>query len=280
MTDLKAQKRSRVKANRRKRESQPREWKKHFQRLLRLTVLATSCSLVVCGGVLACRLLCDSGYFRVDQVRVENHRRVSQEEVLALSDIQMGTAIFDLDLEMIGRKIEENPWVAAVQVERVFPRGVVIRVAEREPKAVVNLGYLYYVDVTGEIFKTLEPKDSLDFPVVTGIDRQFLLQNSKAARSLLVDAVALIGELASRSHFNLRDVSEVHIDQAEGFNLYTYVGGIPVRMGYGNFAAKLDRLEKIYQDLEPRLLGLKSIDLNVNDRVVVKIDRGTATGRG
>src|SRR5690606_36572177 len=116
------------------------------------------------------------GYFHVDTLRVEGEKRVSREEILALSDIASGTSIFDLNLEMIGRKIAGDPWIATAEVERSFPREVVIRVTERRPRAVINLGYLYYVDAGGEIFKVLEAIDSLDYPVITGIERSFLLE--------------------------------------------------------------------------------------------------------
>jgi cell division protein FtsQ len=199
-------------------------------------------------------------------------QRVSREEILSLSDIQPGMSIFELDLEMIGRKIEENPWIATASVQRVFPREVSIRVTEREPRAVVNLGYLYYADDSGEIFKLLDPEDRLDYPLITGLERTDVLDNPEAARRQLQEAMVLLEELAGRKRFNLDDVSELHIDQTEGFILYTYYGGVPVRMGSGNFTGKLDRLESIYRDLEPRLSTLKHIDLNVADRVIVKLE--------
>jgi len=52
-----------------------------------------------------------------------------------------------------------------------------------------------------------------------------------------------------------------------------------VRMGKEDFYAKLGRLEAIYDDLEPRLLALKYIDLNVTDRVIVKVDVKRTAGR-
>jgi cell division protein FtsQ len=280
MRDLKSQKPAKVKGNRRKREKEQRDWKKFFRRALRISVCVGSVVLMVSGGILAARLLFDSGYFCIDSVRVENQQRVSQEEILALSDIQLGANIFDLDLEMIGRKIEENSWIASARVERVFPREVVIRVTERVPRAVISLGYLYYVDAGGEIFRLLGPEDNLDYPVVTGLDRCFLLENPAQARRLLVDAMGLISELAVRSEFNLNDVSELHIDRTDGFDLYTYVGGVPIRMGYSKFSSKLNRLESIYKELEQRLLVLKYIDLNVEDRVIVKIDTKRGYGNG
>jgi len=280
MRDLKSRKPVRVKGNRRKKGKKKRDWKKAFHRVLRLSVALGSVSLIVSGGFLALRILFDSDYFRIDRIRVENEQRVSREEILALSDIEPGQSIFELDLEMIGRKIEENPWIARASVSRVLPRQVVVRVAERVPRAVVSLGYLYYVDGSGEIFKLLGPDDRLDYPLISGLDREFLLQKPAEARQVLREAMELIDELSTRGEFNLEDVSELYCDRTNGFVLYTYVGGVPVRMGFGNFKDKLDRLERVFQELEPRLLALKHIDLNVMERVIVRLDHEAANGQG
>lgn len=283
MRDFKSQKPVKVKGNRRKRQKEPRDWSKFFQRALGIGVLLGKFALFVLllgGAVLAARQIFHSGYFGVAKVRVENLGRVSEEEVVALSDIRPGMNIFDLELEMIGRKIEENPWIATARVERVLPREVVISVRERVPKAVINLGYLYYLDAGGEIFKVLGPEDSIDYPVVTGIDRRTLLENPGDCRKLLAEAVLLLDELAGRRIFSLEDVSELNIDPTDGLTLYTFRGGIPVRMGYSSFSSKLDRLERIYPELEPRLPALKYIDLNVADRVIVKVDSRRTIGNG
>jgi cell division protein FtsQ len=270
--DLKSQKPARTKGNRRKRKKEARDWKKFFHRFLRISIFAGSVALVASATVLVGRLLSDSDFFRIDSVRVADLQRVSREEILSLSDIQPGMNIFNLDLEMIGRKIEENPWIATASVQRIFPREVSIQVTERVPRAVVSLGYLYYADESGEIFKLLDPEDRLDYPLVTGLDRNDVLDNPAAARRHLKEAMVLLEDLVDRKRFNLDDVSELHIDRTEGFIVYTYYGGVPVRMGWGSFTGKLDRLESIYRDLEPRLSTLKHIDLNVADRVIVKLE--------
>lgn len=283
MRDFKSPKPVKVKVNRRKRQAEPRDWRRLFQGVLHVGVLLGKFALVVlllCGAVLAARQIFHSGYFGVAKVRVENLGRVSEEEIVALSDIRPGMNIFDLELAMIGRKIEENPWIAIARVERVLPREVVISVREREPKAVINLGYLYYLDAGGEIFKVLGPEDSLDYPVVTGIDRRTLLENPGDCRRQLTEAMALLDELAGRRIFALDDVSELNIDPTDGLTLYTFSGGVPVRMGYNNYSSKLDRLERIYPELKPRLPALKYIDLNVADRVIVKVDSRRTIGKG
>jgi cell division protein FtsQ len=278
--DLKSPKPKKVKGNRRKREKRPRDWKKIFHVGLQISLLTGSLALLAVGCFLGMKLVSDSGYFRIDSIRVQNQSRVSESEILALSDIRKGTNIFDLDLDMIGKKIEENPWIATARVERVFPREVIIQVTERVPKAVVNLGYLYYVDGSGEIFKLLDPGDSLDFPVITGIDRNFLLEKPKEGRRLLRVAMDLLGQIGQRKVFTLKNVSELNIDPTGEITLYTLDGGVPVQMGYGDFEEKLNRLERIYPQIASRLPVLKYIDLNVMDRVIVKIDAQGAQARG
>lgn len=283
MRDFKSHKPPRVKGNRRKRQAEPRDWRKLFQRLLHLGVFCGKFALValLLGGVgLAARQIFHSGFFAVAEIRVENSGRVTEEEIVALSDIRPGMNVFDLELAMIGRKIEENPWIATARVDRVLPRQVVISVREREPKAIINLGYLYYVDGGGEIFKVLDPEDSIDYPVISGIDRRSLLEKPEDCRQQLAAAMELLDELASRRVFALEDVSELNVDQSAGLTLYTVSGGIPVHLGHNNFGSKLDRLERIYPELEPRLSVLKYIDLNVADRVIVKVDSSRTIGKG
>lgn len=180
---------------------------------------------------------------------------------------------------MIGRKIEEHPWIARAEVERFFPDKVVIRVVEREARAIIDLDYLYYVDRGGEVFKMLDATDVLNYPVITGIDRQYLLENPDKTEGCVVLALKLMDELDKREVFNLKEVSEIHYDQRDGLIMHTRVGGVPVRMGKDSFMVKLNRLEAIYEDLEPRLLALKYIDLNVTDRVIVKVDVKRTVGR-
>ena len=66
MRDLKSHKaKGRVKGNRRRREKTPRDWKRVFQRLLRVGLVCGSLALVLSGGMLTTRLLFASNSFRV-----------------------------------------------------------------------------------------------------------------------------------------------------------------------------------------------------------------------
>ncbi len=134
MQDLKAPKAVKVKGNRRHKKREPFDWKKFFRRCLRVGTVLGSLGLIVSGGLLLAKLLFTSDCFRIAGIAVERNARVDSDEVIELSEIVTGDNIFHIDLEAIGRKIEENPWIAEARVERVFPREVVIRIHEREPQ--------------------------------------------------------------------------------------------------------------------------------------------------
>lgn len=287
MRDLKANSsgkfrtgKARVKANRKKKQKQPLPLRRILHRGLRLVVAGFSVALMVVGVALLLQLLIASDMFRIDRVNVAGGEHLNQKKILALSNIQSGVSTFALDLDLIGRKIEENPWVRSARVERIFPRQVNIHVVERKPQAIINLGYLYYLDHEGEIFKVLGPHDNFDYPVVTGFDRKDLLEKPKQGRARLMAIVTLVEDLEQRAQFGLDQISEVHQGQNGNLTLFTLSGGVKIKLGEGNLAAKLDRLERIYARLKPRLGMLDYIDLNVDKRIIVRIERQTQPAAG
>lgn len=282
MRDLKRQQKSKRKTrqNRRKQQKKPLNLRKILHRALRIGVVSFSGALLIVGGFIVVQLLLASDLFRIDQVSVQGGRHLSDQQVVALSDIRTGVNTFSLDLDLIGRKIAENPWVRVASVRRIFPRQVDIRVEEREPVAIINLGYLYYLDARGEVFKVLESDDKLDYPVITGFDYQKIQQRDRQYAGDLKKIVALLQDLRQRKLFNLAQVSEVHRAAGGGFALFTLNGGVRVKIGREDFHKKLNRLERIYAQLQPRLPILDYIDLNVDEKVIVRIERPAKTARG
>ena len=282
MRDLKnqQQKKPKLRRNRRKQEKKPLDLRKLLHRTLRIGVAVSSALLLVTGSFFLVQLLMASDLFRVEQVKVQGHTRISEEDVIALSDIQLGVNTFHLDLDLIGRKIEENPWIKQAHVQRIFPRQVAIALKERTPVAIINLGYLYYLDDQGEIFKVLDAGDRLNFPVITGFDYEKAQGHDADYAQQLGQIVALLADLRNRRLMNLDQVSEIHRDEAGSLSMFTFRGAVEVKLGTANFARKLDRLERIYGQLQPKLQILDYIDLNVDGKVIVRIERPKASAKG
>jgi len=275
MRDLKKnqQRVKKVRQNRVKKKREPIPWRKFLPRVLRVTIALSSLALIITGGFFVTQFLMSSDLFKVEEITVHGNHKLDKEHVRVLSDIEKGVNTFDLDLDLIGRKIEENPWIATAEVQRIFPNQVVINVIERQPVAIINLGYLYYLDNKGEIFKVLEARDRLDYPVITGFEYEKARQHDAEYVKDLQQIVALIEDIKERPQFDLKQLSEVHRDKSGALILFTLRGGVRVKMGHGDYKKKLDRLEKIYARLKPKLKILDYIDLNVDQKVIVRIER-------
>ena len=269
--------RTAVKPNRKRKEAKPpRDWRGLFASIYRFSKWPSlACAVVLLLVILfnaGKSTICDSNFFRVASVQVVSTGRIEAATIRELSGVQNGLSMFDLDLQSIGARIEKNPWVATVEVERIFPRTVTIKVTEFTPAAIINHGCLYYVAQDGTVFKPLEMGEKINFPLLTGMEQKDILQNQEETRLLLAGAVRLAESLRTRTSFNLEKLSEIHIDPLQGYELMTLQGGVPVRIGFDDFEPKLARLERIYAEIESRLPVTQYIDLNAADRVIVKLD--------
>ena len=239
-----------------------------------LTAIAYLISFVVAGVVVfyGGLELRESELFRLENIHLENNGRLSREKLLSVGEVMVGMNLFEVNPNEVGLRIERLPWVHSVFVERQFPHDLRIIIEERTPEAIVKLDHFYYVDRHAELFKVLEAGDSLDFPVISGIERNRFLNDPEESRKMLKSALDLLQEMKGRVDFGTADVSEIHVGAKDGLYVYSHPGGIPIRFGTEDFSGKLDRLEKVYPQLKTRFSYLKHVDLNVLDRVIVKFD--------
>lgn len=247
-----------------------KDYKKIFSRVLYALLLLVCGAALFIGAGFAMYLLSASDAFKVDNIEVDGNLHLTREEVLALSDIRLGRGTFDLDLELIGKRLEENEWIRQAQVERQLPRGIKVRVTEHIPCCIINLGYLYYVDKEAQIFKVLHHGDSLDYPLVSGFRREDLAQEHTPGTRWLEQVVEVVKELRRRTVFDITQVAQVHVDFERGLELFTVAHGVALRLGRDKFSPKLDLLERMYPELKTELGLIEYIDLNVPGKLIVK----------
>jgi cell division septal protein FtsQ len=210
-------------------------------------------------------------FLRLDQIEVTGNKKLSREEILAAASVRPGDDLLSLSISSMGKELAKNPWVAGVRVRRNFPHSLAIEVTERQPIGIVSMGYLYYLDNRGDIFKPLQEGDSLDFPVITGLTEDDVQRDPSGTKETIKGILALVGELnAGNKGITTADISELHYDKGFGYTLFTIKHGLPIRVGISGFSEKLDRLSRVYQELQAQMLQLEYIDLDYSDRIVVK----------
>ena len=258
--------------NRVKRERKPINWRP----------LITWGSRLVCGlaGLATAVGICYGGYRYLSQwefaplplreIEVSKLQRLKRDDVIAQAGVRPGDSMLGLRLQDIGSQLAKNPWIDKVQVRRYFPHTLAIEVVERVPVAVVNMGFLYYMDAGGTVFKPLTQGDSLDYPVITGVTEEDLARDPVGTREALKGTVALMEQLRRGKGFTLADVSEIHLDKGFGLTLFTAAGGVPVRLGNGGYEAKLARFVRIYGELREHMAAVEYIDCDYLDKIIVK----------
>ena len=262
--------RKKVAVNKVKVQRKPIEWGKYLRPLRTIALGVAGVSLAFGIVLVAKRAVCSTTFFRLRNIEVSSAKRLTQEEILALVGVEAGQDMARMNLKRMGEQLAQNPWVDTVRIHRYFPDRLSIAISEREPMAIVNMGFIYYLDKKGTVFKVLNQGDKLDYPVVTGFSEEEMSSNPAGTREALKATCELLGILREKGAFILADVSEIHYDKGYGFTLFTSSGALPVKVGSGDFAAKVDRLARIYRDLMAQHPSLQYIDLDYNDKIVVK----------
>ncbi len=185
---------------------------------------------------------------------------------------------------MIAARLARHPWIAAARVRRELPATLVIDVTERQAAAVAVIGGLYLVDERGHPFKhaTLEEADGR--LVLTGISRPEYAGLPGASEAAFREALALFAEYQHPDSLAVARqagsggtrpaLSEIHIDPRTGFSLFLYDGGAELRLGRGQIADKLARLDEILAEFGPRgLSALRVVHLDgpAGDRVPIRL---------
>lgn len=262
--------RRKVAPNKVKIQRKPLDLKKYLKPLARITGGLAGLALI---GLLlyGASIAIDSvTFFSLKNIDISSTKRLTRSEILALTGIEPGKDLLRMNLKRMGDQLLQNPWIESVQINRYLPDGISIAITEREPLAIVNMGFIYYLDHKGKVFKALNQGDKLDYPVITGFSEEQLTSDPNGSREALLASCELLRILKEKGAFILADVSEIHYDKGYGFTMFTSSGALPVKIGSGDFSAKIERFAKVYEDLTAQGNTLQYVDLDYNDKIIVK----------
>lgn len=209
----------------------------------------------------------ESRYFSVREIQVRAGEKVSGNEIVAFAGLSQGMNIWKIDPAGIEKKIAKHPWVRRVLVHREFPRRITIDVEERAARAIVALHKLYYVDADGMVFKEVDAGDDMKFPMLTGLSADQLSTPDQTMRKRIQEAMRLGELMVERSH----SLSEIHFDGPDRLVVYATHHAVALRMGWGDWDAKLTRLERLLALWKGHEERLASLDLSFSDQVVARL---------
>jgi cell division protein FtsQ len=251
-----------------------RTWLKGIASVLAiLTLVGLSVGLVVgYHQLLTCSWFCIKD---INHIEIEGTKRLSRGVVLQQAKLAAGANLLAIRPGQVERSLITHPWIAKAEVSRKWPNNLHLRIQERDPVALVQIGEeLLYVDQQGMLFKPLSPGDPHNFPVITGLGPEQFRHPEGSQPEVVTQAFHLLEILKkTQPPLNLENISEVHVDLERGFTLYANGFGVPMDLGFTDHMEKLEKFAKLWPVLVQKglLARVGHINLNYPRRALVTL---------
>lgn len=125
-----------------------------------------------------------SSIFNIKSINVLNNNILSNEDIISLSNINIGQNIFKINKNASIDHLKENAYIEEVDISRKLPNTLEINVKERKRKYMLQFADSYvYINNQGYMLEISTEK--LDLPIITGFKTD--LSNVKPGERLEVD---------------------------------------------------------------------------------------------
>jgi cell division protein FtsQ len=228
------------------------------------------------------RVAASASFFQVRKVQVQGTSRTSAEDIQAmvLKDVEK-TGVWKANLEGLSTRLEHLPWVRTAIVSRVLPDEIRVRIAEREPRAVVRTasGRFRWIDDDAVLLGEMLPTDQIPSFFLRGLNEE----DSETARAENRERVQKFLELQRDwdaaglservSEVNLIDIRDIRAQLAGDSSQ------IEVRLGSQDHGKRLKVALEVLdaQRQTPRGSLISYIDLSQGKRAIVGLISGAHT---
>ena len=209
--------------------------------------------------------------FALRDVRLSGATHLVREDIDRLASLRPGTNIFRIDTARVADAVRTSPWVKSASVRRVLPGTLLVEVTERVPVALWSDGTLYFVSSEGEVFKRVEPSDSVDLPVIT-TDSAEVGKDRAVLESALEGALQVIAEYNGSALAKKWPLAEVHVLPDGAYRAHVGRAGVRLDLGRPPFGDKVERTLQAVSEVERR--GQKPVAVFLSEdaeRAVVRI---------
>jgi cell division protein FtsQ len=227
----------------------------------RIQIRAAAAVLLVIGVLAGCTALYRSPLFAVKRVEVVGAAHVGADRVRTLAAVSEDVTLIRFPAEEVARRVAKDPWVASVTVSRLFPDGMRIRVVERQPVAMADVGQtLWLVDSTGMVIAKRSVEQTSTAIVIRDVPGLDLKAGRRTTSEPLLNAIAVVVAISDRLRSMIGSVSAPTID---GTTLYTRDR---VEVVFGDAAEAQAKDALVQRILDEHRGRVVSIDVRTVDR--------------
>jgi cell division protein FtsQ len=215
---------------------------------------------------------------KIQRVVVVGSHILRAQDIYSLANVSKNTPMYEVNIFDVLKRIESQPFVKSVRVNRQIPDALRIEIVEREPIASLSGGQLQYVDAYGVLLPYIQSSVRFDLPMISGIKGvQNVLPGKAVQSNELIQAIDVLQTALAIDSTVYHLISEVKMSDHDEIILYSADGGVPIILGNGEIAKKLVTLQTFWNNFVKTgdADKLRYIDLRYDGQVIVKWNHET-----
>ncbi len=203
--------------------------------------------------------------FAIEDVKVSGNDETSEIEILQLLGLDGTTSLVALDADAARQKIANLPWVESVEVRKVYPKAVEVKLKERKAYAIWQHGSeLSLIQKDGSVIAPLRDNKFAKLPLFVGRDAE-------------VAAASVEGEFAKWPDVSSHVKAFVRV-AGRRWDLYLD-NGVIIKLPEDNIDGALARLTKLDKDENLLQRDIAAVDLRLDDRTAIELTPDAAVRR-
>ncbi len=199
---------------------------------------------------------------RVKEIIFTGNQHSKNEELYALLKVKKGDPIYGLSLKQMHNNLKQSPWIKDAIIRKEVNGLILIKIVESFPSAILfRAGKPHLVDNAGIILEEIHEPPVIFLPVIMEIDPE---KNKDAYK----DAIVFINLLNQKKLLSYTGQLEITGNTPD--ELAIKVDDLLIKIGSGDYEKKLERLDKIKEEIKNKNIIIEYIDLRFSDQVIVK----------
>lgn len=203
--------------------------------------------------------------FALEDVHVSGNIETSDIDVLQQLGLDGSTSVVAIDAHAARAKLIELPWVTDAQVQKIYPRGLSVRLVERKAVGIWQHGdELSLIDARGDVIAPLMGARHAGLPLYVGLGAD------RAADEL---------EARLLFHPELRARVKAAIRVADRRWDLRLDNGVTLRLPEENISAALKRFAAFDAGRDVLSRDVLAVDLRLDDRVTLRLSEAALERR-
>ncbi|KQV82877.1 cell division protein FtsQ/DivIB [Rhizobium sp. Root1220] len=195
--------------------------------------------------------------FAIDDVKVSGNAETSEIEILQLLGLDGTTSLVALDVDAARQSIAKLPWVESVEVRKIYPKTIEVKLKERRAEAIWQHGQeLSLVERGGAIIAPLRDNKFSQLPLVVGRGAETAAASLDVAFAKWPDIKARVKAYVWVSGRRW----DLHMDNS-----------VVVKLPEDDVDLALARLSKFIKEQDLLDRDIAAVDLRLTDRTAIQL---------